>query len=134
MNDTFEVMFNKETPSLCMVDEDMSRLSDEDFENIDLSREEIHTFFENALSCRLCLKNNEQTYKRVYEEYFKDIDWISLDNMYIDLQYRTDEDIVVFSASAEKFITSENIKNPYVETHDLKGSKGEIIRLKLKNT
>lgn len=128
-----EIMHNEEPRSLCLVDNAMSRLSDEDFKSIDLSREEINAYFENTLSCRLHYENNEQIFKRVYEEYFKDIDWITLDNMCIDINYRKDEDIVTFSASAEKFITSEKIKNAYVESHDLKGSKGETIRYKLKN-
>ena len=126
------VIFNRQPASLTMVDSDMSRLSDIDFEDIDLSKEDCLVCDEwETVSCRLTSENNKSIFERIYAEYFKDIDWIDIENMTVDMSYRKDGGKVVFSASAEKFISSEHIKKAYVESLDLKGFKGETIKKKL---
>ena len=67
----------------------------------------------------------------MYKEYLSKLaSWLDVTEMTTDVSLRNDGRVVV-NVGAEQFISSDIINTAYVESHDLKGEKGDIVRDKL---
>lgn len=137
------IYYNKTAPTMAQVDNELSKLTLDDINSINLFGEDV--IFDKPTpdnpmwcnSCRLTLDKNREFYQRAYDRYFSEIDWVTLDNMCIDVSERgenaQDKGYVILSISAEQFVTSEDIKRAFVESHDLTGEKGDAIRSKIRS-
>ena len=129
-----KVMYNSIGKRVAIIDDKFLKVDPDKFRTLDFTDSEIMRFdYEDSWNLRAILsyEKSKELIDSVYNSYLiKKLDWLDAKDMTTDISLRSDGTLVV-SVSAEKFISSENINTAYVESHDLKGEKGNIVRDKL---
>ena len=126
-----DVMHNKNGKTTKIVDNDFSKIYISTLEQIrpDSARTYLNDFGggEWNVVCDLPYDNCSDFIDTVYTAYLSDVNWLKPSDMTASISLRSDDTLLI-SVSAEKFIDSETIHRAYVESHDLKGEKGKIVK------
>lgn len=129
-----KVMYNSSEKRVAIIDNEFMKVDPDKFRTLDFTESEIMRFdYENSwnLKAILSYEKSKELVDSVYKKYLSKLaSWLDAKEMTTDVSLRSDGTLVV-SVSAEQFISSENINTAYVESHDLKGEKGNIVRDKL---
>ena len=128
------IMYNSVGKRVAIVDDDFRKVDSDKFRTLDFTDSEIMRFdYEDSWNLKTILsyEKSKELVDCVYKEYLSKLaNWLDAKDLTTDVSLRNDGTLTV-SVSAEKFISSENINTAYVESHDLKGEKGNIVRDKL---
>lgn len=133
-NSISKVMYNSSEKRVSIIDNDFIKVDPDKFKTLDFSDSEIMRFnYEDSWNLRAILsyEKSKELVDSVYKEYLSKVaSWLDAAEMTTDVSLRSDGTVVV-DVSAEQFISSDNINTAYVESYNLKGEKGDIVRDKL---
>jgi len=133
-NNKDEVMHNSSEKRVAIIDNEFKKVAPDKFETLDFTDSEIMRFnYEDGwnLKAILSYEKSKELVDSVYKGYLSKLaSWLDVTEMTTDISLRNDGRVVV-NVGAEQFISSDIINTAYVESHDLKGEKGDIVRDKM---
>ena len=124
------VMFNSNGKRTGIVDNELSKIDIQRFKDIDLKNSVSKDMFDD-LTAQLSYADNKAFVDEIYEKYLSGASGVDTNEMITNIRLRTDDNVLTVSVRGEKFINSENINIAYVESHNLTGEKGNIMRRKV---
>lgn len=126
-----DVMYNNNGKKVGIVDNEFEKVDVSKFNDLNIGSENVQIDMFGSITTTLSYEDNKEFIDDVYAKYLSDkAEWLNAADMETQITVR-DDDTVHISVSAEQFISSDNINTAYVESHDLKDEKGNIVRDKL---